>query len=200
MVKCKLNRSEAQRGIGQYACPTMRSNSKLLKPSKRAGGNFGIRKKVARAFQNPNFKMCRAASARPYTQRSILCRRQDSSIMSVSGSILVAASLLDSCLALTQSRPNLRTSCSLTHLHDRHKCMRLSGGGGGERLHGEVKHQASNAIHCLFRIKVPHTMPGDTVKIAGGAESMGNWQKHRALNLTTSKHDFPWFAPSVALV
>jgi hypothetical protein len=55
----------------------------------------------------------------------------------------------------------------------------------------------SNAVHCLFRIKVPHTMPGDTVKIAGGAESIGNWQKDRALNLTTSEQDFPW---SVAVV
>jgi hypothetical protein len=71
--------------------------------------------------------------------------------------------------------------------------MRLSGGEGSE-IHEETKinYQASNVVPCLFRIKVPHTMPGDTVKIAGGAESIGNWQKDRALNLTTSKNDFPW--------
>lgn len=36
-------------------------------------------------------------------------------------------------------------------------------------------------------------MPGDTVKIVGGAEAIGNWQKDKALTLTTSKTDFPWY-------
>jgi hypothetical protein len=147
--------------------------------------------------------MCPTKSARRagmVSQRSEMRRRQDSSFMYFGGGFLVAASFLDSCLALTQSRPNLRTRCSPINGngHDRFKCMRLSGGGGNEILSEEVKHRASNTVHCLFRIKVPHTMPGDTVKIAGGAESIGNWQKDRALNLTTSKKDFPW-SVSVAL-
>ena len=47
-------------------------------------------------------------------------------------------------------------------------------------------------VPCLFRIKVPHTKPGDTVKIAGGSDSLGNWKTDRAVTLTTSEHDFPW--------
>ena len=142
--------------------------------------------------------MCPTESARragTFTPRSVSCRRRDSLVMCIRGGFLVAASLLDYSLALTQSRPNLRTSGSPIHgSHDRHKCMRLSGGEGEVILHEEVKqHQASDSIHCLFRIKVPHTLPGDTVKISGGAGSIGNWQKDRALNLTTSTRDFPWF-------
>ena len=48
-------------------------------------------------------------------------------------------------------------------------------------------------VPCLFRIKVPHTKPGDTVKIIGASDSLGNWKTDRALSLTTSEHDFPWY-------
>ncbi len=135
-----------------------------------------------------------ARHAGTVTQRSVIFRRQDISQMCLSGGFLVAVSFLDSCLALSRSRPNLRASCSPIHgNHAKFKCLRLSGGEGSE-MHEEIKinFQESKVVPCLFRIKVPHTMPGDTVKIAGGAESIGNWQKDRALNLTTSKNDFPW--------
>ena len=71
-------------------------------------------------------------------------------------------------------------------------CQRLSGGGSSCT---DDFHEADRIplVPCLFRIKVPHTMPGDTVKIVGGAESIGNWHKDKALTLTTSKEDFPWY-------
>lgn len=48
-------------------------------------------------------------------------------------------------------------------------------------------------VPCLFRIKVPHTKLGDTVKIVGASPSLGNWRTDRALSLTTTEHDFPWY-------
>jgi hypothetical protein len=121
----------------------------------------------------------------------VVCRRHNGSIMRIGVGILVGASILNSCFALTLLRPNPRVRCTMHGVHGI-KCMRLSGGGGSGIVHVEAKNKESNAVHCLFRIKVPHTMPGDTVKIAGGADSIGNWQKDRALNLTTSERDFPW--------
>ncbi len=146
-------------------------------------------------------QMCPTASARRsgmVRQRVVIYRRQQCSYMCIGGGFWVAASFLNCCRALTQLRPNLRTSYSSIHgFYDRYRCIRLSGGEESGMLIAPHVLNDSKAVHCLFRIKVPHTMPGDTVKIAGGAESIGNWKKDRALNLTTSEQDFPW---SVAVV
>jgi hypothetical protein len=166
---------------------------------------------MSRAFQNPNFKMRRAASARQYTKRSVSCRRKDSSVMSINGSILVVASFLDSCLALTQSRLDAigskfgreeRAAAWLMCTTDISACDSQEEEGvryfmGKSRTRHPMRYTACSESKC--RTRCLDSGPRDTVIIAGGAELMGNWQKYRALNLTTSKHDFPWFAPSVAL-
>ena len=48
-------------------------------------------------------------------------------------------------------------------------------------------------VPCLFKIKVPHTKPGDTVKIIGSADSLGNWKVDRAVTLKTCANAFPWY-------
>jgi hypothetical protein len=53
--------------------------------------------------------------------------------------------------------------------------------------------QKIEVVPCLFRIKVPFTKPGDVVKIVGSVDSIGSWRTDKALVLTTSKLDFPWY-------
>lgn len=63
-----------------------------------------------------------------------------------------------------------------------------------EKVFHETNHSHLDfgKVPCLFRIKVPHTKPGDTVKIVGSADSIGNWKPDKALTLKTSEIDFPW--------
>jgi hypothetical protein len=71
------------------------------------------------------------------------------------------------------------------------KNLRLSGGISEEVL-DQKNVMGNHSIQSTFRVKVPHTKPGDVVKVVGGTESMGCWQRNRALTLTTSEIDFPW--------
>jgi hypothetical protein len=87
-----------------------------------------------------------------------------------------------------------------TSLQVRPCCSILSylRGGGGITISRERKSDidinelVGETVPCLFRVKVPHTQPGDTVKIVGGAHGIGDWKTHRAVTLKTSKTEFPW--------
>jgi hypothetical protein len=69
-----------------------------------------------------------------------------------------------------------------------------------------VFHESNNSkvdhgeVPCLFRIKVPYTKPGDTVKLVGSTDSMGNWKTDKAITLKTSEIDFPWYDVSLYVI
>jgi hypothetical protein len=103
-----------------------------------------------------------------------------------SNRMLATAAILECIAAHHHSRVLTASSCECKQGFPIALCQRLSGGGADENA------GKSAPVPCLFRIKVPYTMPGDMVKIAGGAETIGKWQKDKALSLTTSKDSFPW--------
>jgi hypothetical protein len=84
-------------------------------------------------------------------------------VWSIGGGCLVAALFLECCFALTQSRPNLMTSCS--PINGVGQCMRLSGGTtGGEEC----------AIVDSEFGRLPHRMPvlpEASSNLNGGARS-----------------------------
>ncbi len=103
--------------------------------------------------------------------------------------IAIVASILDCVVAVApiDLHPILpQQSCPL---------VSISGHLAGD-LHPLTKDSSTQNlghVPCLFRIKVPFTKPGDVVKIIGSADSIGHWKTEKALALTTSKLDFPWY-------
>jgi len=62
---------------------------------------------------------------------------------------------------------------------------KLSDGKAG--LH-PVQHQS---LEIEFKINCPITKPGETVRVTGSCEELGNWIPKDGLNLTTTASDFP---------
>ena len=66
--------------------------------------------------------------------------------------------------------------------------MRLC--GGGPTIEEENLEPGTSTY--IFSVKVNETRPGDTVRIVGASENLGNWKPERGLNLKTTRDDFPW--------
>ena len=56
-----------------------------------------------------------------------------------------------------------------------------------------------DVCRCKFEVRVPHTKPGDTVVMLGSGEELNNWDKGRAIELTTTADDFPWWSSELAM-
>eukprot|EP00960_Hanusia_phi_P014218 418677-Hanusia_phi.AAC.1 len=57
---------------------------------------------------------------------------------------------------------------------------------GGEQL-------SADRATFKFRVKVEQTKPGESVVLLGAVDTMGSWDKSKALKLETSTVEFPWW-------
>jgi hypothetical protein len=62
-----------------------------------------------------------------------------------------------------------------------------------------LKGGAVGVVECEFRVLVDHTDPGDTVVILGKGDALHNWNKHKAIELTTCAKNFPWWNVTVEI-
>ena len=63
---------------------------------------------------------------------------------------------------------------------------------------GPVQHQS---LEIEFKINCPITKPGETVRVTGSCDELGNWIPKDGLNLNTTASDFPiWKARTLIRV
>lgn len=75
-------------------------------------------------------------------------------------------------------------------------CENLQASCEQEKMRGGgfyAKDADDQNVRCVFRVKVNSTMLGDTVVIVGGHPALGAWDKSKAVQLSTSAAEFPWY-------
>ena len=109
--------------------------------------------------------------------------------------VTMVAALAGSCVA--EMSP-LATLSAARALRSQGRSL-LAAGQGLERGLLPMRGGGGDLCYCKFEVRVPNTKPGDTVLLLGSTEYLHDWDKGRAITLTTTPQDFPWWSADVAI-